>query len=198
MQTPPSSLSLQPLHEERTFPDMHGINTTDLFLALIILTCLVLALVLLLLLNHCIKRHKRTPPEPEGRDTEAGTESIPIEEALHPSISELHHPCYNEQQRLSNLTAVAPSIELLPEIRTSSERAEDWLERRDSRFVTGDVRLKCPKAYKILGVKSEGQLKWGWMGDKVRAVSRGGERDYVEVKRDGRNGQVNDSAVTKP
>lgn len=144
---------------------MSGTPVYNLFLALIVLTCVVLVLLLVLLLNHCIKRHDRRTHN--SQDLERLSSNTPEEE--HPSRPQVQHEHYSEQQRLSQPSngTITPSIELLPEIRTSSERAEDWLERRDSRFMESDV-MKAPKTHRVLGVKSEGALQWEWRSEKLR------------------------------
>jgi hypothetical protein len=140
-------------------PDM---SIHSLFLALIILTCVILVLILVLLLSSCIKA--RDKPR-TSRDIEDHA-STP-DQAIHPCRPQIQHDHYNEKRRLSHLTTITPSIELLPEIRTSSERVDDWLERKDSRVVEEGV-VKGPKTQRVLGVKSEGQLTWDWRSEKLR------------------------------
>jgi hypothetical protein len=147
-------------------PDM---SFRSLFLALIILTCVVLVLILVLLLSNCIKAREKSTLHRSSRDVE----STP-EQAIRPSCPQIQHEHYNEQQRLSHLTTITPSIELLPEIRTSSERADDWLERKDSRTVEDGV-AKGPKTQRALGVKSEGALTWDWRSEKLRGGAGGAE-----------------------
>lgn len=115
--------------------------TYNLFLTLTILTSIIIVLILILLLTHFIKRHQKCQPH-----TNANLENgLPTHQLSRPEIQ--HQHC-DAQQRLSYLTTVAPSIELLPEIRTSSERAEDWLERRDDRTMDGDLGMKRRKETK--------------------------------------------------
>jgi hypothetical protein len=136
----------------------------NLFYALIVLMCAILVLVLLLLFTHCLKNKKKSTIHHASRDVEA-TPSDPDQM----SRPQVQHEHYIDQQRLSHLTTITPSIELLPEIRTSSERAENWLERRDSRLTEGEaMKFKDPKTYKVLGVKNEGALKWDWRGERMR------------------------------
>jgi len=94
---------------------------------------------------------------------------------VHPSRPQIQHDHYKEQQRLSHLTTITPSIELLPEIRTSSERADDWLERKDSR-IAEDSLTKGPKTQRVLGVKSEGSLTWDWRSEKLRGGAGAAEK----------------------
>jgi hypothetical protein len=103
-------------------------NIYALFIALIILTCVILVLILILMFHFFISRYQKrrtltNPPLESG---------LAIQKIPHTGVLQ---PDYNGHERLSHLTTAAPSIELLPEIRTSSERAEDWLERRESRIV---------------------------------------------------------------
>tara|TARA_R110002003_G_scaffold59_10_gene5292 strand:+ start:252 stop:737 length:486 start_codon:yes stop_codon:yes gene_type:complete len=134
-------------------------STYDLFLALIVLTCLILVLILVYFLHYCIKRdqERQNLPQHPPDDDEAALPIPLYAQKVQTSRPDIEHPYNDEQQRLSRLTTVAPSIELLPEIRTSgsSERAEDWLERRSSRLVDGDLEMKREKMDKVLGVTSE-------------------------------------------
>lgn len=134
----------------------HNMSTYDLSLALIVLTCLILVLVLVYFLYYCIKRaqqkrknlstqdlhhvHRTHTHKNVGHDLSLPlyTPKVEIER------SDIENP-YGDRagdglQRLSRLTTVAPSIDLLPQIRTSgsSERAEDWLERRERGDVDGN------------------------------------------------------------
>jgi hypothetical protein len=151
-----------------------------LFLALIILSCMILVLVLVLLLHYSISRHRKRQSH-----TDSPVETnLPIQLVCH---TEIPHPHYYGQDRLSHLTTVAPSIELLPEIRTSSERAEDWLERRDSRMADGGLDMKKNKS---LGTKKEDAITWSAESMKgeikvTEADKRSGEtRDMKEQKRE--------------
>ncbi|KAH7087013.1 hypothetical protein FB567DRAFT_602572 [Paraphoma chrysanthemicola] len=163
-------------------------STSDLFLALIILTCIILVLILVYFLHYCFKRdqHKRQKllqQEPQHRhhshdDIETG---LPLPLYAHKVDIErpdIQHPYEDRDgdglQRLSRLTTVAPSMELLPQIRTSgsSERAEDWLERRQSRVVDGNgkVAAKSGVMKKEKGVEAE------------KANAMVGEKDVIETK----------------
>ncbi|KAF2831393.1 hypothetical protein CC86DRAFT_138814 [Ophiobolus disseminans] len=153
---------------------MAGINVHDLFLALIVLTCIILVLLLILLLNHCIKRHTKNIAPTQSRDVETGCKTpVQQQHPSYPARPKIQREHYSEQQRLPRLTTITPAVELLPEIRTSSERADDWLERRDSRMMDGDGG-KVPKTYKVLGLKNEGALRWDWRGEKVYGGGDGG------------------------
>jgi hypothetical protein len=124
------------------------------FLALTILSCIILVLVLVLLLHYSIGRHRR-------RQAHANP---PVETDLPIQLlcqTEIPHPNYYGQDRLSHLTTVAPSIELLPEIRTSSERAENWLERRDGWTAEGGLAMEKKKA---LDTKKEDLIMWDAKG----------------------------------
>ncbi|KAF1912326.1 hypothetical protein BDU57DRAFT_422180, partial [Ampelomyces quisqualis] len=107
-------------------------DTYNLFVALIVLTCLLIVMFSIYLLNHYVRRERKSQTQQHENDVEANRSTH------RPSRPEFLHEHYDDQQRLSHLTTVAPSIELLPEIRTSSDRADDWLDRRDSRIADGD------------------------------------------------------------
>lgn len=143
-------------------------NTYNLYVALIFLTCLLLILVTGYIVNHHYRRNRKPKV-----DIEIGA---PTHQQSRPEIPREHN---DEEQRLSHVTTVAPSIELLPEIRTStsSDRAEDWLEQRDSRVMDGDLGFK---AYRILGVKEKEALKWDWRDGKKDVTE---PRDKVEVEK---------------
>lgn len=69
----------------------------------------------------------------------------------------------------------------MPEIRTSSERAENWLERKDSR-VPDDGVVQGAKNQRVVGVKSEGSLTWDWRSEKLRGGA--GVAEKIEKKDD--------------
>jgi hypothetical protein len=133
-------------------PAMTASTTYDLFLTLIILTSIIIVLILILLLSHFIKRHPKYQPH-TNVNLENGLSTHQL------SRPEIQHQHGDEQRRLSYLTTVAPSIELLPEIRTSSERAEDWLERRDDRIMDKDLDMKRKKEGKW---NRGADMKNGW------------------------------------
>jgi hypothetical protein len=125
-------------------------DTYNLFIALITLTCLLIIMLTVYLLNHHVRRQRKVQGQHPVHDLEANT---PTFEQTRPKVlQELR----NDEQRLSHQTTVAPSIELLPEIRTSSDRAEDWLDRQDSRVMDGDPGSKM---YMVSGVKNESILE---------------------------------------
>jgi hypothetical protein len=127
----------------------------NLFIALIVLICLLIIIFLGYVLNHHVRREPKSQTTQRENDIEA---NLPTQR---PSRPEVLHEHYDQEQRLSHLTTVAPSIELLPEIRTSSDRAEDWLDRRDSRVTDGDLGLKT---IKMLAVEDGSDSKWGRKG----------------------------------
>jgi len=124
----------------------------NLFIALIFLVTLLLIVVMGYIVNHNYRRDRKPQVDVEN-DAE---NDAPEHPQSRPATVREH---YNEEQRLSHLTTVAPSIELLPEIRTSksSDRAEDWLERRDSRITEGD-----PKPYNTPPGKDGNASKRKW------------------------------------
>jgi hypothetical protein len=145
-------------------------DTYNLLVALIVLTCLFIVFFTIYVLNHHVKRQRKSQLQDLDLENSTSVHSQPRPEILH------EH--YNEQHRLSHLTTVAPSIELLPEIRTSSERAENWLERRDSQVADGDMGVKMQK---VSEVKNEGPLKWDWRGGKDQGE---GEKKKDDLKED--------------
>jgi hypothetical protein len=136
-------------------------NTANLLIALIILTCLLIVFFTIYILNHYVRRQRKS--EIDGLDLEDNTTEHAQSQ---PDVLNEH---FDEQQRLSHLTTVAPSIELLPEIRRSSERADNWLERRDSQIADGDVGKKT---HKLAGDKNDGSWTWDWRGARDRSVGR--------------------------
>jgi hypothetical protein len=129
-------------------------NTNNLFVALIFLTCLLLVVVVGYILNHHYRRNRKPPVDVES--------DPPTHQQKRPEILREHK---DEDQRLSHVTTVAPSVNLLPEIRTStnSNRAEDWLQRRDSWVMEVDLGLK---EYRMFGAKDREVLKWDWRDGK--------------------------------
>jgi hypothetical protein len=130
--------------------------TYNLFIALIVLTCLLIIMFAGYLLNHHVRCERRIQCQHPHHDLEA---NIPTCNQPHPNVSQQDR----NDQRLSHLTTAAPSIELLPEIRTGSGHAEDWLDRRDSQIMDGDLGLKM---YQVSDVKDEGDLEWRWKSGK--------------------------------
>ncbi|KAH7408444.1 hypothetical protein DE146DRAFT_752574 [Phaeosphaeria sp. MPI-PUGE-AT-0046c] len=108
----------------------------NLLIALIILVCLLIVLFAVYVLNHHVKRSQKTPAQKEDADIEANLSS---DQTSRSGVIQEHS---SDDSRLSRLTIVAPSIELLPEIKTNKDRAEDWLDRRDSRATDGDLELE--------------------------------------------------------
>ncbi|KAH7076815.1 hypothetical protein BKA63DRAFT_565190 [Paraphoma chrysanthemicola] len=167
-------------------------STYDLFLALIILTCIILVLILVYFLHYCIKRdqqkrEKLRQQEPQHHlhshdDIETGLSLPDYTHKVDVERPDIQHPHEDGDgdgvQRLSRLTTVAPSMELLPQIRTSgsSERAEDWLERRESRVVDGNGNGNGKVTAKSGVVKKEKGIE----AEKTNAVV--GEKDIIETK----------------
>jgi hypothetical protein len=139
---------------------MSSPNTADLFLALIVLTSLVFVLIFFYTITLCIKRHRKAIQQPIP-DIEINAQPTPQPM----SRQQLQYEHYNRQERIATRT---PSIELLPEIRTSNDRADDWLERRDSTRLGSDMGWKeVPKTNSILAVKGHGAYRWDWRNEKV-------------------------------
>lgn len=113
----------------------------NLFIALLILVCLFIVLLAVYVLNHHVKRDRKSPPQEQDVEIQANiTEGGVLREND------------SDDSRLSRLTIVAPSIELLPEIKTNKDRAEDWLDGRDSRTTDGDIGME---PITMVGVKDE-------------------------------------------
>ncbi|KAH8732809.1 hypothetical protein GQ44DRAFT_696474, partial [Phaeosphaeriaceae sp. PMI808] len=152
---------------------MTSVNTYDIFLSLIIIVCIVLVLIVVFLLNRLIRRYRRNLARHQHQlDIESSGESAP------PHL-ELQQERYDELQRLSYLTTAAPSMELLPVIRTNSERVEDWLERRGSRLAEGDLGMAMLKSYEMLGAEDHSTVGWEWKG-RVAQVERNKEEKKTE------------------
>lgn len=82
------------------------------------------------------------------------------------------------QQRMSSMRA---SLELLPHIKTSEDKAEEWLERgKTDKGVdvdAGDLGTqKVPKTYQMLGVKRDAEFRWDLKSGK------GEDKDSATVK----------------
>lgn len=78
----------------------------------------------------------------------------------------------DQEQRPSS---VPPSIELLPHIKTSEDRADEWLERgmggNKMDVDEGDLGVqKVAKAYQVLGVKRDGDFRWDWKTGRVEST----------------------------
>ncbi|KAF2132832.1 hypothetical protein P153DRAFT_174780 [Dothidotthia symphoricarpi CBS 119687] len=153
---------------------MSSIDVPALFTALIILTALVLFLIILCVSIRCIKRHlKSRQSEP---NVEVGR-TMPQERFL-----ATHSEVTTQQRRISS---ASQSIELLPEIRTSSERADDWLERRGARLDEGvdPGVVKVLKTYKMLDVKHDGPSRWNGRNEEdVSELRVPIERDFISYK----------------
>jgi hypothetical protein len=144
-------------------------DTYNLLIALIVLTCLLIVFFTIYLVNHHVRRQRKSSLQEIDLENNTSARAQPRPDALR------EH--YDEQQRLSHITTVTPSIELLPEIRTSSERAENWLERSDSQIAEGDLGLKT---HKVARVKNDGALKWDWRGGKDKGEGRKKKKDDLE------------------
>jgi hypothetical protein len=108
----------------------------NLLIALLVLVCLFIVLFGVYVLNHHIKRTRKSPSQGQNGDLEANLSS---HRSTRSGVIQEHS---SDDSRLSRLTIVAPSMELLPEIKTNKDRAEDWLDRRDSRVEGGDIGLE--------------------------------------------------------
>jgi cell division protein FtsN len=139
---------------------MSSPNTADLLFALIVLTSLVFVLIFFYTIILYIKRHRKTTQQ-SLPDIEINAQPAPQPM----SRQQLQYEHYTRQERIATRT---PSIELLPEIRTSNDRADDWLERRESTLLGRDLGVKeVPKTNSILAVESHGAYRWDWRNEKV-------------------------------
>lgn len=148
---------------------------TNLFLALIVLisTILILALVYLAirLINRNKKKTSRQPTlEPALLDLEPGRESRLSHHLSRQQIQQEHYE--DPQQRYSSVPP-SPSIELLPEIKTSAsdDRASEWLGRgvtdEGINVVHGDLGQKKPETQQAMVARPKKQLRWEWRDEKV-------------------------------
>jgi hypothetical protein len=141
----------------------------NLLIALIILVCLFIVFFTIYILNHHVKRQRKSE-----------TDSLNLEETTTEqtqSRPEVLDERFDDQERLSHITTVVPSMEPLPQDGTSSERAGDSLERRDSQVADGNIGKKTRKA---LRDKNDGPLTWDWRGIRDRSVGRKKEDELVK------------------
>ncbi|KAH6879223.1 hypothetical protein BKA58DRAFT_409519 [Alternaria rosae] len=148
---------------------------TDLFLALIALTSTILILMLaylaIRLTNQNKKKTSRQPTfKPALLDLESGRESRLSHRLSRQQIQQEHYE--DLQQRYSSVPP-SPSIELLPEIKTSAsdDRASEWLEcgvtDEGINVVHGDLGQKKPEIQQAMVVRPKKQLRWEWRDEKV-------------------------------
>jgi hypothetical protein len=153
----------------------NSVITTDLFLALIVLTSSILILILVYILVRLVNRKKAKVcqhQDLESRllDLEDGRQSRLSQRLSRQQIQQEHYE--DLQQRYSSVPP-SPSIELLPEIKTSSsdDRASEWLERGNVDegvdVVSGDLGEKKPEVHPALVVKPKKQLRWDWRDGKM-------------------------------
>ena len=166
--------------------------TTDLFLALIVLTSTILAVILVYLIIHIVKRNKKTPCshqdiEPRLLDLETGRESRLSHRLSRQQIQQEH---YEDLMQHYSSVPPSPSIELLPEIKTSSsdDRASEWLEQGVSdkgvEVVHGDSGEKKPDTQQMAVLKPKKQLRWDWRDEKVNGDD-GLPKTIEKVDKDG-------------
>ncbi|KAH5281988.1 hypothetical protein HBI71_000290 [Parastagonospora nodorum] len=150
----------------------------NLFIALIFLATFLLIIVTGYIVNHHFRRDRKPQVDIEN--------DPPEHQRSRPATVREH---YDEEQRLSHLTTVAPSIELLPGIRTSksSDRAEDWLERRDSRIMEGD-----PDPYKTPPGRDGNASKRKWRDQKDAAKTSEDEKGSKAKERKTLDDRVED------
>ncbi|EOA88969.1 hypothetical protein ACJQWK_05641 [Exserohilum turcicum] len=142
--------------------------TTDLFLALIVLASTILAVILVYLALRFVHRRKKKACaqqdfEPGLLDVESGRES-----RLSHRLSRQQIQQEQREDLLQHYSSVPrpPSIELLPEIKTSSSdsRAVEWLEQGVAHegvdVVDGDLGEKKPDIRHVAVAKPKKQLRW--------------------------------------
>lgn len=149
--------------------------TTDLFLAFIVLTSTILAVILAYLIIHIVQRNKKPPCshqelEPRILELETGRESRLSHRLSRQQIQQEH---YEDLMQHYSSVPPSPSIELLPEIKTSSsdDRASEWLEQgvdnKGAEVVHGDLGEKKPDTQQVAVLKPKKQLRWDWRDGKV-------------------------------
>ncbi|RMZ66696.1 hypothetical protein GMOD_00002056 [Pyrenophora seminiperda CCB06] len=144
--------------------------TTDLFLALIVLTSTILVLLLIYFLirfknrdNHIDLHHQDV--EPGLLDPESGRE---LRLSYRLSRQQIQQEHYKDPRQHLSSAPPSPSIELLPEIETSSsdDRADEWLERgvinSGIRMVNHDLGEKRPELQQAIIINRKKQLRWDW------------------------------------
>jgi hypothetical protein len=133
----------------------------NLLIALIILVCLFIVFFTIYMLNHHVRRQRKS--ETDSLDLE---ETATEQTQSRPEVLDEH---FDDQEPPSHVETVAPSIEPLPQDRTSSERAGIPLERRNSQVADGNIGKKTRKA---LRDKNDGSITWDWRGVRDRSVGR--------------------------
>ena len=98
---------------------------------MLILVSLLIVCFAVYVLNHNVKRDRTLSSQERDVEIQANLHA----DGILPENG-------SDDSRLSRLTIVAPSIELLPEIKTNKDRAEDWLDGRESRTTDGDIGLE--------------------------------------------------------
>ncbi|EDU50791.1 hypothetical protein PtrSN002B_003625 [Pyrenophora tritici-repentis] len=154
---------------------MSSPTTTDLFLALIVLTSTILVLMLIYFFIRFISRDKIKDCQHQELDSglldpEPGRESRLLHRLSRQQIQQEH---YEDLHRRYSSAPSSPAIELLPEIKTESvdDRASEWLERGaiDSgvRIVDDGLGERRPELQQAMILKPKKQLRWDWKDGKL-------------------------------
>jgi hypothetical protein len=139
---------------------------TALFLALVVLTTSILILMLVYLVVRLINRYKKKtrqqPDHEPALDPEAGRESRLSHRLSRQQIQQEH---YEDLQQRYPSVPPSPSIELLPQIKTTSDdKASEWLERgvadEGVNVNQGDSSQKKLKMQQAMAIKPKKQLRW--------------------------------------
>jgi hypothetical protein len=171
-----------------------SVTTTSLFLALIVLTSSILILILVYILVRLTNKQKAKACQHQHQDLESrlldledGRQSRLSQRLSRQQIQQEH---YGDLQRRYSSGPPSPSIELLPEIKTSSseDRTSEWLERGNVDegvdVVSGDLGEKKMDVHPALVVKPKKQLRWDWKEGKMESGD-GTPKVIVETDRDG-------------
>ncbi|KAF1941606.1 hypothetical protein EJ02DRAFT_503367 [Clathrospora elynae] len=151
---------------------MVAVATANLFLALIILTSTILVLILVYFLTRFINRHKAKAQHHPDLNLNLNVD-LDLEDGRQTRFShrfsrqQIHQEHYEDPQQRCSSVPPSPSIELLPEIKTSSsdDRANQWLEQgkvdEGVDVAGGDLGQKeAPKAVQVMGMKQKKEVRW--------------------------------------
>jgi hypothetical protein len=160
-----------------------SVITTDLFLALIVLTSIILILILVYCLIRFINRHKA--PTCHHLHQQHPDTVLDVENGRQ-SRQQIQQEYVEDLQRRYSSVPPSPCMQLLPEIKTSESsdgRASEWLERGKVEQ-GGDLEEKKAKTGQVVGVKQERQLRWDWRDGKME-VGDGKPRVIEKTDEDG-------------
>ncbi|KAL5121345.1 hypothetical protein ACEQ8H_000813 [Pleosporales sp. CAS-2024a] len=121
---------------------------------------------------------------PRNRSPCVELENAPSPSPHHRTRPEIRHEYHGEEQRLSSLTTVAPSIELVPKARPSTikHHTQGCLEQRDGLLLNSDTHAA---PYKAIGATKESAQKRKWRYEN-KNVSDSSDEDKGSNQADNR------------